>query len=316
MAKKKVYTAADAPAGLTPRQVAAWVSRVNRTGLQGGAALIRAWGKAVGKDPGGTPGTPPVYVPKEKVEVSPGITKETANIINEQQDINQSTAQRNDLSSNANQYGDFGQTTYTRDPATGRIVQSAQSTGANQAALQGGQQLHSSALGYANNLLGAGDPLASKGLTDMQAAIYNNLSRNYETQYQQQKEQLQAQLTNSGNGPGTPLWQNQMNNFEDQAQKQRDQMQSSALQQATGMLTNQIGNVGAASNLGIGYQAPTSNQFNAITQTAPNAADVAFQQTTGANQATTAGAAVTAAQAEMAKAEAAKIAAKAPKVGA
>lgn len=206
------------------------------------------------------------------VKAGAGISKGTANQVNQQQAIEAANQYQTNVGMNGNIGSDFGQQTTTVDPRTGQITTNIAATGANKAALEAQQGLHSQGIGAASNMLsGISGADGANALQNTQNALYKNLSGSFEDQQNQKHEQLLAQMTNSGNGPGTPLYDQEMRNFENTAQRQRDNWQQEAISQASAQLGQNITNTGALSNLGTGYQAPTSQSIQGAGTTAANA---------------------------------------------
>lgn len=75
----------------------------------------------------------------------------------------------------------------------------------------------------------------------VQDAVYANLTRGLERDYAQGKEELQSQLTNQGNGPGTPRWNTEMNRFESDYANRRQDAQNQAIQSSGDELSREFG---------------------------------------------------------------------------
>lgn len=180
------------------------------------------------------------------------------------------TAEYNKALNATNQVGPTGSTTNAitgYDPQTGAPIytQTTQLTPQEQALLGGQeagglreQQLASQTLGQVpggslynipgapqlqtqldtSNVPGLPSTAATGGIQDQATrAVQAQLNAQLDPQWQQQQEQLQAQLVNSGNGPGTPAYENAMSQFN--AQKTAAYTQAAGQAQTTGAQVGQ-----------------------------------------------------------------------------
>lgn len=94
----------------------------------------------------------------------------------------------------------------------------------------------------------------------IQSAVYANLTRGLESDYNQQKEQLKSELTNSGNPVGTPRYEQELQRFEDDYARRRQDAQSQAVAQSGQELQNQFGMQEQLRSNEYGEQSSTRNQ--------------------------------------------------------
>lgn len=94
----------------------------------------------------------------------------------------------------------------------------------------------------------------------VQGAVYANLTRGLEDDYNQRKEELQSQLMNSGNPVGTPRYENEMKRFEDDFANRRLNAQNQAIESSGQELANEFGMQEQLRTNEYGEQANTRNQ--------------------------------------------------------
>lgn len=199
-------------------------------------------------------------------------TKSAAGLVNTQLGVNNYTSDVNLRNNRPDQSDQFGNTSsWGVDPNTGQWVQK---TGAGTLSTAGQKTA-------TDIFSGLNDGVNSDPRKTIQNAIYSNLTNGLDAQYTQQKSDLQQQLVNSGNGPGTPLFDKEMNNFENQFQSQRTLAQNQAIQGSGQEMAGEVGTALSASGIG----APNFQAFNQVTQTAPDVGQTYGQFGTVANTA-------------------------------
>lgn len=230
--------------------------------------------------------------------------------INLQTAENEAAFNKNVLANQPNQATDFGQRSYTTDPATGRTTVSDQATGQNKAALEGAQGLNVMGLGGAQNIVNPQNsyinPFSLSQVTTpqfapqgydaerkrLEEATYQKLTQHLGEQEKQARQDFDQQMQNRGIPLGSDAYNKQKNqldrSFNDarlSAQLAATQQGGQELQQAyninTGLRNQQIGELqgqssfnlglaGGLSGLGMGYQAPSFVGFNPVQYNAPD----------------------------------------------
>lgn len=186
----------------------------------------------------------------------------------------------------------------TEFDANGNPVIKQTLTPEQQQLLQGGQGLAMQGQQLAANTLGGYTPFAmGQDLTGdrnrIENEVYDRLTRTTNQDYDREKQQLEQTLYNRGIplDPSNPQYKSQM----DSLNQRYDTLRSNARAQATelggqelqrsygmglGTHQQQLADVGALQNLGIGFQTPAQAQFNApqFNFSNPTDIDLAMQQ--------------------------------------
>ena len=173
---------------------------------------------------------------------------------------------------NPNQVNPFGQQTVTYDPVTGQPTVNQSLSQPNQqvlSGLQGGSvqagQVMQGLLGGIGGMTGAGEGQPNSNLSN---AIYQQLTRYTDTNFDRERDALEQRLVQTGNPVGSPKYNAQMA----QLNQRYDEIRSNAGNQAV------TGGMNATTQLlptlsgvqGAGFYQPNFQGFNAVAYQQPD----------------------------------------------
>ena len=176
---------------------------------------------------------------------------------------------------NPNQISDLGKSTVEYDPVTGQPIVKQELSQGNRDVLGGLQQGSVGASNTLNSILSGGvlgsltNPGQGVPQSNFESAVYNQLTRGFDTDKGQQAQQLTQTLANRGIPVGSSAYESEMKRFEDTWGQRYDAARNSAV---TGANTAAQSAIPMLSSVGqSGFYAPN---FQGFTPTQYNQLDV------------------------------------------
>lgn len=174
---------------------------------------------------------------------------------------------------NPNQYSDLGSSTVQYDPITGQPIVKQELSQGNKDVLGGLQQGSVGASNTLNSILSGGvlgsltNPGQGVPQSNFESAVYNQLTRGFDTDKGQQAQQLTQTLANRGIPVGSSAYESEMKRFEDTWGQRYDSARNSAVTGANSAAQSAIpmlSSVGQSGFYAPSFQGFSPTQYNQL----------------------------------------------------